>query len=190
MTNNHSPPPQAQAETCRPCRPPPPQEDWLLFCLFLFIHTHVSLFSPLFLLSSLFLISAKLKGASFLNLLLHPCPKASIKDSTKGSATGDIEGGQREEQVDVVGVGERVEDVAQLHNLVLPPVPTIHSTGFLLCFSSFLITVLHRGVTAETSTSSNRGIPGCTAQGPSVQQQESRSVTVRPDQAPKSSLCL
>lgn len=39
--------------------------------------------------------------------------------------------------------------------------------GFYCVFLPFLIPVLYQRVTAETSTSSNRGIPGCTAQGPS-----------------------
>lgn len=77
------------------CQPPPLPEDQLLP---LSIYTHTFQFlSPLFSSLFLFVYLSQIKGASFLNLLLHPCPEAP---STKGSMMG---GHLREEQLELNG---------------------------------------------------------------------------------------
>lgn len=96
--------------------PPPLLEDQLLSASF-YLYTH---FSPLFSSLSLFVCYlSQIKGASFLNLLLHPCPEAP---STKGFMTRR-RGHRREEQLDLRGTWN---NTAQLHSLTLP---TASSTG-------------------------------------------------------------
>lgn len=60
-------------------------------CLFVFIDTIFSL-SPLFIsfLFVCYLSQNKKKGASVLNLLLHPYLEASIEDSTKGLVAVEV----------------------------------------------------------------------------------------------------